>query len=65
MEDLDISPVLSGGPDPERHAPTQGNLYYRFVRELHALLKVEASVSILLLFSVFLFPKRYEQDHFS
>ena len=44
---------------------TQGYIIYtlgiRYVSELTAL-RVEASVSILLLFYVFLFPKRYEQN---
>ena len=44
---------------------TQGTLHYRYVSEPPALLRVEASVSILLLFSVFLFPERYERNHFS
>ena len=43
----------------------QGTLYYRYCSGPPALLRVEASVSILLLSSVFLFPKQYEQNHFS
>ena len=51
-----------------RHMPVgspQGTLYYRYSSGPPALLRVEASMSILLLFSVFLFPKQYEQNHFS
>ena len=42
----------------------QGILYYRYCSGPPALLRVEASMSILLLFSVNVFPKRYEQKHF-
>ena len=41
------------------------NIYYRYSSEPPALLRVDASVSILLLSSVFIFPKRYEQNHLS
>ena len=42
----------------------QGTLYYRYSSGPPALLKVEASMSILLVFSVNVFPKRYEQFFF-
>ena len=41
----------------------QGNPYYRYCSGPPALLRVEASMSILLLSSVFLFPKSYEEKH--
>ena len=43
----------------------QGTLYYRYSSGPPALLRVEASMIILLLSFVFLFPKQYEQNHFS
>ena len=42
----------------------QGTLYYRHSSVPPALLKVEASMGILLLSSVNVFPKRYEQNYF-
>ena len=43
---------------------SQGTLYYRYCSGPPALLRVEASVSILLLFSVNVFLKRYEQKYY-
>ena len=44
---------------------TQGALYYRYSSGPLALLRVEANMRILLLSSVCLFPKQYEQNHLS
>ena len=44
--------------------PPQGTLYYRYCGGPPELLGVEASMSILILFSVNVFPKQYKQKHF-
>ena len=44
---------------------TEANILTRPSSGPPALLRVEASMSILLLSCVFLFPKQYEQNHFS